>query len=125
MREDEAKASFSVIRKFTNSYYDLQQQQRIEPMIKEVYLRAHNAAVLETERALSKGFIPKGHREQALKMSEQAVKRFLHDITGRIRDVSGQTKSDILIESLKYMLGDKGEDLPEAYRHEVNVKGDA
>ena len=125
LREDEAKAAYVVVGRYTMEFFDWLKSLSVEPMIKEVYLRAHNAAVLETERALSKGFIPKGHREQALKMSEQAVKRFLHDITGRIRDVSGQTKSDILIESLKYMLGDKGEDLPEAYRHEVNVKGDA
>ncbi len=105
LREDEAKASFGVIRKFTTSYYDIQQQQRIEPMIKEVYLRAMQAAKEESERAVKKGYLPKEYAEQAEKMAEQALKRFLHGKMKRLRSVTEETKSESLMGALSHILG--------------------
>ncbi len=105
MREDEAKASFSVIRKFTTSYYELQQQQQIEPMIKEVYLRAMEAAKVECERAVHKGYLPKEYAEQAEKMAEQALKRFLHGKMKRLRDVTEEAESESLMNALSHILG--------------------
>ncbi len=105
MREDEAKASFGIIRKFTKSYYDLQQQQRIEPMIKELYLRAMNAAKVESERAIANGYLPKEYAAQAQKMAEQTLKRFLHDKMHRLRDVTEEEHSELLMSSLAHILG--------------------
>ncbi len=105
LREDEAKASFGIIRKFTKSYYDLQQQQRIEPMIKELYLRAMNAAKIESERAITNGYLPKEYAAQAQKMAEQTLKRFLHDKMHRLRDVTEEAHSELLMSSLSHILG--------------------
>ena len=105
LREDEAKASFGVIRKFTKSYYDLQQQQRIEPMIKELYLRAMQAAEVETERAIKNGYLPKEYAPQAQKMAEQTLKRFLHGKMNRLRDATEESQSEALMDALSYILG--------------------
>jgi glutamyl-tRNA reductase len=123
MREDEAKAAYAVVGRYTIEFFEWLKSLSVEPMIKEIYLRAHAAAVEETERVMSSGFIDEKYREQALKMSEQAIKRFLHNLTKNMRDVTGQTKSDMLIESMKYLLGTEGENLPEGYRHS-KYKGD-
>ncbi len=122
MREDEAKACYVVVGRYTMEFFDWIKSLSVEPMIKELYMRAHEAAVEETERAVNKGFIPKEYRDQAQKMSEQALKRFLHGMTKRIRDVSGQTKSDILVDSMKFILGEEGENLPDAYLHDEGNK---
>ena len=105
LREDEAKASFSVIRKFTKSYYDLQQQQRIEPMIKEVYIRAMKAAKIESARAIESGYLPKEYADQAQKMAEQTLKRFLHKKMNRLRDVTEESHSESLMIALTHILG--------------------
>ncbi len=105
LREDEAKASFSVIRKFTKSYYELQQQQRIEPMIKEVYLRAMKAAEVESARAVASGYLPKEYADQAQKMAEQTLKRFLHNKMHRLRDVTEEAHSESLMNALTHILG--------------------
>lgn len=123
MREDEAKAAYAVVGRYTIEFFEWLKSLSVEPMIKEVYLRAHTAAVEETERVIAKGYIDVKYRDQALKMSEQAVKRFLHDLTENMRNVTGHARSDMLIESLKYLLGREGENLPEAYEHSEN-KGD-
>ena len=105
LREDEAKASFSVIRKFTKSYYDMQQQRRIEPMIKEVYVRAMKAAKVESERAIASGYLPKEYADQAQKMAEQTLKRFLHNKMHRLRDVTEEAHSESLMTALTHILG--------------------
>ncbi len=121
MREDEAKAAYTVVGRHTIEFFDWLKSLSVEPMIKEMYLRAHVAAVEETDRVIAKGFIDKAYREQALKMSEQSIKRFLHDLTSNMRDTTGLEKSDILVESLKFLLGKEGENLPEAYEHKGKI----
>ena len=108
LREDEAKASFGVIRKFTKSYYDLQQQQQIEPMIKEVYVRAMKAAKAESERVIARGYIPPEYAEEVQKMAEQTLKRFLHGKMKRLRDVTEEDHSESLMNALSYILGLNG-----------------
>lgn len=105
LREDEAKASFSIIRTFTNSYYEWQQRQSIEPMIKEVYLRAMDAAKIESERAVNCGYLPKEYAAQARKMAEQALKRFLHEKMQRLREVTEEAQSESLMNALSHILG--------------------
>jgi len=105
LREDEAKASFGVIRKYTKSFYDMQQQQQIEPMIKEVYVRAMKAAKVESERAISNGYLPKEYADQAQKLAEQTLKRFLHGKMNRLRDVTEEAHSESLMQALSHILG--------------------
>ena len=105
LREDEAKASFGIIRSFTKSYYEWQQRQSIEPMIKEVYLRAMKAAEIESKRAVDSGYLPKEYAEQARKMAEQAMKRFLHGKMQRLREVTEEAESESLMNALSHILG--------------------
>lgn len=112
MREDEAKACYVIVGRYTMEFFDWLQSLSVEPMIKEIYLRAQQAAEAETERVISSGFIPSEYRAQAQKLSEQALKRFLHDMTANMRDVSGETKSDILMESLNFLLAEREKSCP-------------
>jgi len=117
MREDEAKAAYTVVGRYTIEFFEWLKSLSVEPMIKEIYLRAHAAAAIETDRVIAKGYIDEKYREQAMKMSEQTIKRFLHDMTSNMRNARGMDRSDQLVESLKYLLGKEGENLPEAYIH--------
>lgn len=105
LREDEAKASFGIIRRFTKSYYEWQQRQSIEPIIKELYLRAMKAAEIESARAISCGYLPNEYAEQARKLTEQSMKRFLHGKVQRLREVTDAAESESLINALSHILG--------------------
>jgi glutamyl-tRNA reductase len=111
LREDEARAAYVIVGRYTIEFFDWLKSLSVEPMIKEIYRRAYTAAAEETQRVISKGFIPKAYEAQLQKASEQAMKRFLHEMTTKMRDVSGETKSDIAIESLKFLLSIEDEDL--------------
>ncbi|MEJ2501399.1 MAG: glutamyl-tRNA reductase, partial [Campylobacterales bacterium] len=77
LREEEAKASFAIVGRYTAEFYAWLKSLNIEPLIKELYRRADEAAGIETARALKKGFLPDSHAAEAEKMALQAIKRFL------------------------------------------------
>jgi glutamyl-tRNA reductase len=89
--------------KHTIEFFELLQTLSIEPMIKDIYERAQGCAKEETERVVAKGYIPKEYEAQMQKMNEQVLKRFLHDVTKRIRQASSNNDSDALLASMKYL----------------------
>ena len=124
LREDEAKRSYAIIGRQTIQFYEWLRTLSVEPMIKDIYLQAHQAAQEETERVISHGYIPKEYEMEVLKMNEQVLKRFLHNITHKIRQVSGETNADTMIESLRFLLSqDEKNALPNKYKCEHMLKG--
>ena len=60
-------------------------------------------AEVETSRAMTNGYLPKEYEAQALKMNEQVLKRFLHDVTKRMREISHDTDADSLMNAMTYI----------------------
>lgn len=123
IREDEAKRSYEIIGRQTMHFYEWLRSLSVEPLIKEIYTHAQKAAQDETSRVISSGYIPKEYEKEILKMNEQVLKRFLHDITHKIRQVSGETNADMMIESLKFLLEKEKSELPNKYKCEHMIKG--
>ena len=94
-REDSARTAHSIVGRATVEFFELLNTLDIEPIIKEIYLKASRAAQQETSRVINSGYIPKEYESEVLKMSEQVLKRFLHDLTKNMRNVSEDSKSDI------------------------------
>ncbi len=107
LREEEATLSYTTVARHTKLFYDCLKRLSVEPIIKEMYKRAYKASTDETARVITKGFIPKEYEQEAVKMGEQVVKRFLHDLTSKIRASSNGNDSDTLIKALTYMLDTK------------------
>ncbi|MDD2358595.1 MAG: glutamyl-tRNA reductase [Thiovulaceae bacterium] len=123
IREDEAKRSYTIIGRQTMQFYEWLRTLAVEPLIKDIYEHAEIAARKETERVLSHGYIPKEYEKEILKMNQQVLKRFLHEITHKIRQISGESNADTMIESLKFLLNDDKSKLPDKYKCEHMLKG--
>jgi glutamyl-tRNA reductase len=95
-REEAARMAHGIIGRGVVEFFDWLSAQDIEPTIKGLYLKASKAAAAESKRAIDHGYIPKEYEEEAKKMCEQALKRFLHDMTKRMREASSKSKSDLL-----------------------------
>ena len=90
LREESARAAHGIIGRDVVEFFELLSSQDIEPIIKEIYQKAFTAANEETSRVISKGFIPKEYEQEAKKMCEQTLKRFLHDMTSSMRNTSSK-----------------------------------
>ena len=87
-REESSKSAHGIIGRAVVEFFEWLNTLDIEPIIKEIYQQAYKAAYDESQRAIKNGYIPKEYQEQAQKMCEQALKRFLHDMTKNMRDSS-------------------------------------
>ncbi len=99
-REDAAKAAHGIIGRAIVEFFESLATLDIEPIIKEIYEKAFLAANKESSRAISKGFIPKKYEDATKKVCEQALKRFLHDMTSSMRNSSEVSNSNISINMM-------------------------
>ncbi len=104
LREDEAKSSHIIVRTNVAEFYQWLKRQSIEPLIKSLYERAYEASSAESARVIESGFIPKEYEASLQKATHQALKRFLHPFSSRMRDSSDGINIDDLIESLSFLI---------------------
>jgi glutamyl-tRNA reductase len=122
LREDEAKNSYEIVGRQTMQFYEWLQTLSMEPIIKHLYQQAQVAAHEETARVLASKYIPKEYEKELYKMSEQVLKRFLHDFTSKMRSISGESDADTIIESIKFLLNDNDAVLRNEYKCEHILK---
>jgi glutamyl-tRNA reductase len=112
LREDEAKLSYVIVRRHVSLFFEWLKTLSVEPLIKNMYLRAADAAMREADRVIRNGYLPKEYEEEIRKATLQALKRFLHPISERMRDGSDPMRIDTLIESMSFLMNEEeGSDL--------------
>ena len=121
-REDSARMAHSIIGRATVEFFELLNTLDIEPIIKEIYLKASRAAKQETDRAINNGYIPREYEAEALKMNEQVLKRFLHDLTKNMRNVSEDSKADMISGAVKFLVTKDSSKL-DNYKSKHGIKG--
>lgn len=106
-RENASRAAHGIIGRGIVEFFEWLNTQDIEPMIKEIYTRADLAAKKETVRVINNGYIPKEYEAQAQKMCEQALKRFLHDLTTNMRTASQDAQTELLSGAMASIMKEK------------------
>jgi glutamyl-tRNA reductase len=123
LREDGARKAHGIIGRSTVEFFEWLDTLNIEPMIKEIYEKAFEAAKAESDRVIKKGYIPKEYEAQIRKMSEQVMKRFLHQMSSKMRSVSEESKSDMVTSALQFLIKKDKNDMPDKYKceHALNI----
>jgi len=103
-RELEARKAHGIIGRSVVDFFEFLDTLNIEPLIKEIYEKAYESAKIESARVIDKGFIPREYESQVEKLAQQTVKRFLHDMTKNMRDVSHEAKTDKLGAAMQYLV---------------------
>ncbi|MEO1953664.1 MAG: glutamyl-tRNA reductase [Campylobacterales bacterium] len=106
LRENEARKAHGIVGRSVVEFFEYLDTLNVEPMIKEIYQKAYKVAEIESKRAVEKGFIPKEYEAQARKMAEQTLKRFLHDMTKKMRENSTEPKSDTISGMMQILSND-------------------
>ena len=92
IKEDEARKAHGIVGRSVVEFFEWLDALNVEPMIKEIYQKAYKTAEIEAKRAIDSGYIPKEYSQQAQKMAEQTLKRFLHDMTSKMRKMTHEPK---------------------------------
>lgn len=124
LREDSARAAHGIIGRAVVEFFEWLNTLDVEPMIKEIYQKASLAAKAESKRVIQNGYIPKEYEAQVNKMCEQVLKRFLHDMTHKMRSVSQESKSDMITGALQFLVKKESNvNVPDEYKCERMLKG--
>lgn len=108
-REAAARSAHSIIGRGVVEFFEWLSTQDLEPLIKEIYKRAEIAASQESKRVITSGYIPKKYEAEAQKMCEQALKRFLHDMTHSMRTSSEDSHAELLRGAMSTLIKEKRE----------------
>ncbi len=120
IKEDEARKAHGVVGRSVVEFFEWLDALNVEPMIKDIYQKAYKTAEIEAKRAIDKGYLPKEYAEQAQKMAEQTLKRFLHDMTSKMREVTHEPKSDSVSGVMQMLANSENDNIPDRFKNEVN-----
>jgi len=104
IREEASRKAHAIIGRSIVEFFEWLDTLDIEPMIKDIYTKAFEAAKVESDRVIKNGYIPKEYEAQVHKMSQQVMKRFLHDMTSKMRKVSEESQSGMLSGALQFLI---------------------
>jgi len=116
LRENEARKAHGVVGRSVVEFFEWLDTLNVEPIIKEIYQKAYRVAEIESSRVVKKGFIPKEYEVEARKMAEQTLKRFLHEMTSKMRDTSSEPKSDTISGMMQLLSTQKKDEIPDKYK---------
>ena len=119
-KEQYVRQAHGIVGRSVVEFFEWLDTLNVEPIIKEIYQKAYKAAEIETKRVIKKGFIPKEYEKQAQKMAEQTLKRFLHDMTKKMREASHEAKTDSVTGAFQYILNESNDNIPDKYKKDKN-----
>ena len=116
-REQYVRKAYGIVGRSVVEFFEWLDALNVEPLIKEIYQKANAAVEAEMQRALKKGFLPKELEYEATKMAQQAMKRFLHDMTKQMRQASSESKTDSITGAMQYIVNASKDNIPDQYKH--------
>ena len=118
LREDEARKAHGVVGRSVVEFFEWLDALNIEPMIKDIYKKAYKTAEIESARAINNGYLPKEYEKEIKKLAEQTLKRFLHDMTKKMREVSHEPKADSISGMMQMLASNENDSVPDRYKGE-------
>jgi len=106
-REESSRAAHGIIGRAIVDFFEWLDTQDVEIVIKEIYVRACQAAKEESTRAIDSGFIPKKYNLEAQKMCEQTLKRFLHDMTNNMRNATDDAHAELISGTISTIMKER------------------
>jgi len=122
LREEASRKAHGIIGRSIVEFFEWLDTLDIEPMIKDIYTKAFEAAKIESDRVIKNGYIPKEYEAQVNKMAQQVMKRFLHDMTSKMREVSEESQSGMLSGALQYLIKKDEQGMPSSMPESIKNK---
>ncbi|MEN8303225.1 MAG: glutamyl-tRNA reductase [Campylobacterota bacterium] len=120
LREQEARKAHGIVGRSVVEFFEWLDTLNVEPMIKDIYIKAYKTAEVEASRAIENGYLPKEYAGEAKKLAEQTLKRFLHDMTSKMRAVSHEPKSDSISGVMQMLANSEKDEIPDRFKKVMN-----
>ena len=99
LRASQAKEAYSIVGKMTIEFYSWLKSLNVEPVIKELNLKADDIIEQKIQNAIKKHFINKEDEVNIKKLCRTVMTEFLHQPITSLKDVSSSTQGDIILST--------------------------
>ncbi|CAA6803988.1 MAG: Glutamyl-tRNA reductase (EC [uncultured Campylobacterales bacterium] len=100
-KQEQTKYGYKLIEEHLNEFSLWTQSLEIEPLIKNLRLKAKDSSLKEINRFVNKGYISKDYQEELEKLLHASFNNFLHDATKKLKNISTNQKADTIVESIQ------------------------
>lgn len=100
LRSEQAKEAYKIVSKMTTEFYKWLSQLEVEPVIKELHLKAQNIISKKVNTALKKRFIKYDDVANIEKLAKSVVAELLHLPSNELRAIAKTSSSDETIEQV-------------------------
>jgi glutamyl-tRNA reductase len=101
LRANKAKEAFNIVKNMTIEFYKWLNSLSVEPMIKQLYLKADDIIEKRVQIANKKKLIKKQDKENITKLCKTILNEFLHTPTTRLREASKDVDADSLLSNIQ------------------------
>jgi glutamyl-tRNA reductase len=102
-RKEEIDSAHRIVGDFTGRFFKWISTLSVEPLIKNIYLKAEESVKEEIEYSLQKGYISENEQEKIERIARKSVKKFLHGMSKKMKKLSNDSSVDMMIESINYL----------------------
>lgn len=98
LRSEQAKEAYKIVSKMTTEFYKWLSQLEVEPIIKELHVKAQNIISKKINTALKKRFIKREDVYSVEKLAHSVVAELLHLPSNELRAIAKTSSSDDVVE---------------------------
>ena len=105
LRASQAKEAYSIVGSMTTEFFTWLQTLSVEPVIKNLHLKADKIIDKKVKNAIKKHFINGENEENIRKLCQTVLNEFLHQPTVKLKDVSNSSEGDIVLGTTQNLFG--------------------
>ncbi|MBD3841323.1 MAG: glutamyl-tRNA reductase [Campylobacterales bacterium] len=110
LRASQAKEAYGIVGSMTKEFFVWLQTLSVEPVVKNIYLKADEIIQKKVQNAIKKHFIKPQDQENITKLCQTVVAQLLHTPSNNLKKVATSLEGDQFINTAKSLFGIK-EDL--------------
>ena len=103
LRAEQAKTAYSIVSKMSLEFYDWLKSLDIEPVVKNLYIKADSVIDKKVEHAIKKGFIRAEDEENIRKLCQTVLTEYLHTPSKKLKNISKNMQCDIVVGTIQNM----------------------
>lgn len=105
IRAQKAKQAYLIVNELSSEFFDWLKSLEIEPVVKNLYLKANDVIEKRVALAISKGFVDGANEENIKKLCKSVLNEFLHQPTNQLKDIAKKSECDVVLGSIQSVFG--------------------
>lgn len=105
LRAESAKQAYLIVNQLSMEFFEWLKSLEIEPVVKQLYLKANDVVQKKVENAIKKGFVDASNEENIRKLCETVLTEFLHEPTKQLKTISQNVECDVVLGAMQSVFG--------------------